>query len=388
MKISILKESLCIGGTERSAANISLALSKNHIVKTVLYDGSDICYPYGGELLDMRLPARASKVGKLFNSVRRAYAYKKHIKEFKPDVVFQFLSFRSPVGALRLKEGIKIVSARDFSALSNNIAGYKKRLDESTAMICNSEYLRDYFVDRYPEDRERVFTVNNIINADNIKAQSEEEIDEEFINFREKYDYIIVSTGRFCKEKAFEKLILSFSKVHKVMPSTGLVLIGDGDYKEKYVKVSEVNGISDAIYYTGYQKNPYKYMANCDVFVLSSLSEGFPNVLAEAMALSMPVIAINCYTGPAEILMKNYNYKVVKESFLECDYGILTPHYDIKGTDWAINEMAKAIIHVLKDNTTMEKYRNLSAKRVLDFSAEVAVRNLEIIFNDLINKNK
>ncbi len=386
MKISILKESLCIGGTERSAANISIALSRKHNVKTVLFDGSDISYPYGGELLDMKLPAKARKVQKIVNSFNRAYIYKKHIKEFRPDIVYQFISFRSPLGALKLKNCVKIVSARDFSALSNNIAGYKKRLDKSTAMICNSEYLRDYFVERYPEDKERIFTVNNIIEVDSIQKQAEEEVDERFKDFRSKYSRIVVSVGRFCKEKAFENLISSFSQVHREMPDTGLVLIGDGANKEKYVEVAKEYGISEFVYYTGYQKNPYKYMSKCDVFVLSSLSEGFPNVLAEAMALSMPVIAINCYTGPAEILMKDYDYEIVSESFLECDYGILTPHYNSKGTDWAISEMTKAIIHIFKSDEVMKKYRKAAVQRARDFSEKAAIEKFEEIFNKLNKK--
>ena len=384
MRISILKESLCIGGTERSAANISLALSENHDVTTVLFDGSNISYPYGGALCDMQLPPKPGKISKVFNGIFRSLNYKKHIKIFQPDIVFQFLSVASPVGLLKIKECVKIVSCRDFSALANRHKLFKKRLDASDAMICNSDYLRDYYVKIYPEDKNRVFAVHNIIDSDFINKQSEEETDCAFLDFRDNHSKLVVSAGRFCREKAFENLIEAFALVHDVMPGIGLVLIGDGNYKELYLNRIEEFGISDSVYFTGYQTNPYKYMKKCDLFVLSSLSEGFPNVLAEAMALSLPVISVNCLTGPAEILMKEYDYKIADEKFVECEYGILTPHYGIKGTEYAVKEISNAIIHMLSDELLMKKYGDLSLERAADFSASSSVKKLENIFDALV----
>ncbi len=388
MKISILKESLCIGGMERSAANTSLALSENHEVATVLYYGDIMAYPYGGMLYDMELPAKGSKVEKLFNNIKRARCYKKHIREFKPDIAFQFLMLRSPVGFLRLKNCVKIVSGRDFSAVSRDNKLFKKRLDTSDAMICNSDYIRDYFVSKYPEDKDRVFTVQNIIDVDSIKKQSEEETDSDFSEFRKRHSKLIVSVGRFCKEKAFEHLISAFADVHKRIPGTGLVLVGDGEYKERYLKAIDELGISDAVYFTGYQKNPYKYMSRCDVFVLSSISEGFPNVLAEAMALSIPVVSVNCFSGPAEILMDDYDYGTANESFVECDYGILTPSYDVNGIDFAVKKMSEAIIYMISDIKLLQKYGELSVRRAADFSQKAAVEKMEKIFEILVSRRR
>lgn len=388
MKISILKESLNIGGTERSVSNISVALSKKHTVKNVLYSGNNMIYPYGGELYDMQLPPQKSKIKKIINNLKRAKSYNEHIKDFEPDIAFQFVSFRSPISRIKLKKCIKIVSSRDYSALSENISAYKKMLDSSDAIVCNSSLLRDYFVKKYPEDKNRVFAVYNIIDADSIRKQAEDETDSDFLEFRRKNRKLIVSTGRFCKEKAFENLIRAFSQVHKKNPETGLVLIGDGEYKDKYLKIIEELGISDYVCFTGFQKNPYKYMAKCDLFVLSSASEGFPNVLAEAMALSLPVVSVNCLTGPAEILMKSYDYEIVKDSFAECDYGILTPHYSVKGEKFAVDEMTNAIVYLLENDELMRKYGTLSRQRVTDFRADVAVEKLENIFDSLVARRQ
>lgn len=386
MKISILKESLGIGGMERSASNFSCALSKKHEVTTVLYYSDIMAYPYGGKLYNMELPAKKSKSGKLVNNFRRAICYKRHIREFNPDIAFQFLMLRSPVGFLKLKNSVKIVSGRDFSAVSRDHKLFKKRLDTSDAMICNSNYIKDFFVEKYPEDKKKVFTVQNIINVDFIKIQAEEKAEESFLEFKKNHTRLIVSVGRFCKEKAFEHLISAFSKVHKVMSGIGLVLVGDGEYKERYNRTIDELGLTGDVYFTGYQINPYKYMSKCDLFVLSSLSEGFPNVLAEAMALSVPVISVNCFSGPAEILMDDYDYEIAKDSFVECDYGVLTPSYNVNGIDFAVEKMSEAIVHMLSNEKLMQKYGALSVERAEEFSASSAVKKLEDVFETLVSR--
>lgn len=61
---------------------------------------------------------------------------------------------------------------------------------------------------------------------------------------------------------------------------------------------------------------------------MTSLNEGFPNVLVEAMALGKPVISTNCMTGPAEILMDDFEAYVGKEEYVDGDYGILIPNLE------------------------------------------------------------
>lgn len=61
--------------------------------------------------------------------------------------------------------------------------------------------------------------------------------------------------------------------------------------------------LTEDIWIPGFDVNPYKYMAKADVFVLSSLYEGLPNVLIEAIRVGTPVISTNCLSGPEEILL-------------------------------------------------------------------------------------
>lgn len=389
MKIGILKESLCIGGTERSAANISVALAKKHDVTTILFDASGIVYPYGGKLIDMKLPPQKSKLQKAVTSYKRRFKLLQINKKEKSDVVFFFTWRSSPINTVKLKKSVKIISIRDFGALKQKPELYKKSLDVSDGVICNSQYIRDYYAKLYPEDADKAFAVHNIIDVEKILVQSKEEIDDEaFINFRNSHKKVIVAVGRFCKEKAFENLILAFKECQERIDDIGLVFVGDGESKDKCVSIAKESGIDADVYFAGYQKNPYKYMSKCDAFVLSSRSEGFPNVLAEAMALSLPVISTNCLTGPAEILMKNCNYDIAKDTFEECDYGIITPRYDSCGEDKAVSQLAAAIVHLLSDEELMKKYGKLAAERAAAFSDDAAVKKLEEIFHVLKNRRE
>ncbi|MBR3803062.1 MAG: glycosyltransferase [Clostridia bacterium] len=381
MKIGVLKESLCIGGTERSAANISVALSKKHDITTILFNGSEIVYPYGGKLVDMNLPSQMNYLKKIVTAIKRRVGLSKLVKQDKYDVVFLFAWQKNPINTLRLKKCVKIISIRDFGALAEKPEVYKKNLDTSDGVICNSQYIRDYYVEKYPEDADKAFAVHNIIDTQSIILQSKEALDDEgFVNFRSSHKKVIVAVGRFCKEKAFENLILAIKECKSKMSDIGLVFVGDGELKDSCAELVKQAGLEDNVYFAGYQKNPYKYMHKCDAFVLSSRSEGFPNVLAEAMALSLPVISTNCLTGPAEILMKNHDYNVAKDKFEECDYGIITPRYDSCGEERAISQLSEAIFYLLSDEELMKKYSRLAGERTADFSAEAAVEKLEEIF--------
>lgn len=389
MKICIVKESLCLGGTERSAANISVALAQKHNVDMLLYNGEDIKYQYGGMLYDMKTPSKESKIGKVLDHIRRIVFFSLYLMRNKPDVVYLFVSFRHPLYKMRMRKQIKMISARDFSALASHIDSFKSSLDVSDGLIFNSNYMREFYLSRYPEDKNKVFSVWNIIDTCEIIKQAKEPIhDEEFIRFREKYEYLVVSVGRFCIEKAFEHLISAVSQCCCKGKSIGLVLVGDGECKNKYLSLIHEYGISDNVYFTGFQQNPYQYMHKCDVFVLSSISEGFPNVLAEALALSMPVVSVNCYSGPAEILLNEPDYNIVKDSYIYADYGILTPHYNVVGISRAINEMAKAILQLLDDNNARERYAQLAYRRSKLFSKEEATIQLEHIFMSLIREKR
>ena len=383
MNICILKESLTLGGTERAAANTSQVLGKDHTVYLALYDGEQTQYTYGGQLMDFAAPPRKTLAGKFYNTFYRERKLKRLIKEKKIDILYTFTAISNAQTKFAYPETVKIISARDFGAMRERHTQYHQALRNSNAMICNSEYTKTFYLTQYPEHVDRVFAVYNYINTEEIEAQSLETVEDKYLQFLQIHPKAVVSVGRFCKEKGFEYLIESLYQARQNDERLGLVLIGDGDYQARYCEQIERLGLQDHIYLTGFQRNPYKYMAKCSVFVLSSLSEGFPNVLAEAMALGLPVIATNCRSGPAEILRKDSNYGAVTDTYQECDYGIITPEMTVGDNQNAIEQMSAAIVALLTSAEKMAYYGGQAKLRSKDFSSEATKTKLEDIFRKL-----
>ena len=111
----------------------------------------------------------------------------------------------------------------------------------------------------------------------------------------------MVMSSRLCSGKDFETLLKALFILIQEGP-VRLLLIGEGDYRDQIMAKANEIGVQDHLLLMGFRQNPFPYMKMADVFVLSSLHEGFGNVIVEAMALGVPVVATDCPTGPAEII--------------------------------------------------------------------------------------
>ncbi|MEO0458093.1 MAG: glycosyltransferase [Cyanobacteria bacterium P01_A01_bin.114] len=117
---------------------------------------------------------------------------------------------------------------------------------------------------------------------------------------------VLLGVGRIVKQKSFATLIRAFARVRQCRPAR-LMILGEVDPREPQVKpelerLIEQFDLQDDILFLGFVENPYAYMAKANVFVLSSIYEGFGNVVAEAIAAGTPVVSTDCESGPAEIL--------------------------------------------------------------------------------------
>ncbi len=112
---------------------------------------------------------------------------------------------------------------------------------------------------------------------------------------------VILGVGRLTVQKDFSTLIRAFARLRSTRPCR-LIILGDGRQEAKLLALAKELEISDDLQLPGFSDNPYAYMVNAALFVLSSRWEGSPNVLTEAMALGTPVVSTNCPSGPDEIL--------------------------------------------------------------------------------------
>lgn len=121
----------------------------------------------------------------------------------------------------------------------------------------------------------------------------------------------VVAVGRLVPEKGLDDLLKACAVV---LPATDsrLVIVGDGPLRQSLETQAEALGILDRVLFLGYQKNPYTWMSRAEVFVLPSRSEGFANVVLEAIAVGVPKLVVtNCPGGPAGILQDHPSAWVV-----------------------------------------------------------------------------
>lgn len=127
----------------------------------------------------------------------------------------------------------------------------------------------------------------------------------------EKQEYLLC-VGRLEEQKAFHYAIEAFSKVVDDFPNLRLKIIGTGSLEHSLKQLVADLNVVDRVDFEGFQKDMIPYYLHAKATVLTSLYEGFPNVLIESITLGTPVIAFDCPSGPSEIIQQDVNGYLVK----------------------------------------------------------------------------
>jgi len=112
---------------------------------------------------------------------------------------------------------------------------------------------------------------------------------------------VVVAVGRLHKQKGYRSLLPAFARV-VAQRQSHLIVLGEGDDREALQNLAASLGIASNVHFLGYKADALAYMRRADVFVLSSVAEGFGNVIVEALACGTPVVSTDCPHGPREIL--------------------------------------------------------------------------------------
>lgn len=111
---------------------------------------------------------------------------------------------------------------------------------------------------------------------------------------------VFIGMGGLRRQKDFPTLLRAFAQVNQER-SCRLMILGQGRKRKELLELAQTLGIADRVELPGFVNNPYAYLSRAAVFVLSSLWEGSPNVLTEALAIGTPVVSTDCHSGPYEI---------------------------------------------------------------------------------------
>lgn len=194
---------------------------------------------------------------------------------------------------------------------------------------------------------------------------------------------IIINSGRLTYQKGQWHLIRAFKRISIRYPNIKLAILGKGDLENELISLIHKLELDEKVILLGYQSNPFKYIYNSKIFVLSSLFEGFGNVILESMACGIPVISTDCKSGPQEIIFENFDINKSVSDISYGKYGVLVPVFDGK-TDFTESELSReevlladSIIKLIEDDNLINKYICNGIKRVENFTLSEIIKKWE-----------
>lgn len=212
-----------------------------------------------------------------------------------------------------------------------------------------------------PSNKIRV--IPNPIDLKGVQSQSKESVEDPWFQEEVRRDFpLIIAVGSLVRAKGFPCLLHAFAKVRESL-KVRLVILGRGKELQELKALSEDLNIAQEIAFLGFESNPYKYMAKADLFVLSSLWEGFPSVLLEAMACGIPIVSTACSSGPDEILTPGVN-------------GLLVSPADCEA-------LAEAISKVIRDEQMRQRFSAAAQEKVVEFDLGNIIGYYEDLFDEI-----
>ena len=232
-----------------------------------------------------------------------SFMYKWFVKE-KYDIEIAFIHGWSTkfISASNNKKSKKIawvhadlVTWNKVDVVFKNLDHHKNAYSKFNEVVCVSKTVKDGIEKKYGVKNAKV--IYNPINREKILNLSNEKIED--IKFTSKFK--LISVGRLAEEKGYDRLLRVFKQLDDEGFDLELTIIGSGEKYNELNDYIEENNLKDKVFLLGYRENPYKYVKNSDLFVCSSLSEGFSLVIGEAMAIGVPVVSVKCQ-GANEVL--------------------------------------------------------------------------------------
>lgn len=373
-KILFFTSSLSGGGAEmhllrvtnyldRRQFKISLALAKSGGSYESFLE-SDVNVNY---LLANQIPSSTARMLLAIQPLRSL------IKREKPDIICSVLDHASLSGFIATQGLLKppkivvcvqnppsINYSNPWHPINRLILSLIPRLyPKADRIIALSQGVAEDLQELVPTISDRISIIYNAGVDDRVINQSKEPIPEE----KPRNVPLIVACGRLTEQKGFPYLIEAMAKVRQHIPAH-LWILGEGKLRPQLERQIQQLGLSDCVRLLGFKNNPYQYMATADVFVLSSLYEGFGNVIVEAMACGTPVIATDCPYGPGEILTNNVN-------------GLLVPIKNVLA-------LSDAIIELLSRPEHRQKLSEHGQQRADSFHARTIADKYGQLFQNLL----
>jgi glycosyltransferase involved in cell wall biosynthesis len=278
------------------------------------------------------------------NSVVAEQTNWKYLRHFFPiiekeyDVAIGYLEKSSNYFVIEKTKAKKKIAwiHTDLENLGINFNLENPFLNQFNFVVTVSEGLSNRLSEKLPDLKKRIKTIENINSKNLILKLANEFVPQEFDS---RY-FNIIFVGRLAKEKGLSNAInavaMLLSRGHKVR----FYLVGTGDQKNDLMELAVKKNITNSIYFLGSRSNPYPYIKNSHLFLLTSLYEGKSIALEEAKLLQLPAV-ITCFTSAKDQIVSNKNGLIVE----------MNP-----------SAIADAIERILKNSSLQKQFReNLSS---------------------------
>jgi len=308
LRIALFIPSLSIGGVERVMLNLAAGFVKHGVSVDLVLAKAQGEYmhhiPTGVRIVDLH----ASRV------LRALLPLSKYLRTEKPEGLISAKDYANVVAiwAKLLAHASTRVTVSVHTTLSRHAehaATFKEKkvvpflarwiYPCADAVVAVSNGVADDLAHFLRLSRDRITVIYNPIVSEGLFAAAQQPVDHPW--FKPYSPPVIISIGRLTKAKDYSTLIKAFAKVRQ-QREVRLVILGDGEERSSLVDLVRRLRLDNDVWLPGFVDPPYPYLARASLFVLSSIWEGFPTVIVEALALGVPVVSTDCPSGPREIL--------------------------------------------------------------------------------------
>lgn len=369
----IVVPNLCVGGQQRVAVNMAKILKNDFSVYICTFQSEEQFYLSNCHVLNMNIPASSSGVKKVINVIRRMRMLRRYVQDYKINIVIS-IGFGAGILNIALAKNIFcMMQEHGYDAINKGLISRLAYWRADVITGC-SKGLCDAIKIYMPMVAYKCYHLYNPNMINDIYRQSNKPLK---WHAHEGCRYV-VSCGRLAEVKNYSRLIKGFCLFHKNHRDWRLLLIGDGQERERLQALAKKLHIDDVVEFVGRQNNPFAFLSQCDLFVLSSYHEGLPNALLEGMCFC-PAVAVDCLVGPKEIMSDDIKKKVAEP--IVADYGIMVPaarHGYKESVSAVINDddksLYKGMCMAVDDERLYDELRVKGKKRVRQFD-DIHYRN-------------
>jgi glycosyltransferase involved in cell wall biosynthesis len=303
MKIDFIVNSLVAGGAERVLILLANYFeNKGHNVTIITFNEPEV-FAANPSVKRIRLHHGCIKNHTVRSIINLFKLYSK--KENRPDIMMPFMTQTNFIGALVGKfYGIKVVSAehnnhlRETDLIGKLARKYMYRKSDALTVLTRFDEVH------YKSKGVNVYVMPNPCTFDVFKETERR---------RKKIILAVGDLNRYY-HKGFDNLIPLISPILKKNPEWKLKFVGGGDEGKKLLKsLSAKHSIEHQVIFEGYSTKVAEIMADSEIYVLSSRTEGLPMVILEAFARGAACIAFDCVTGPSDIIKPNVNGLLIED---------------------------------------------------------------------------